>query len=238
VRQIKGVHMPLSDKYDQFYKSSLSKEALQDVVVRGWPRNRVEAIVAMGGKGDCILDIGCGNGYLLYQFRKSFQKLFGLEYSAHRLAQASVNLEDFNFVPLHGSVEDMSAIEANSIDRIVSADTIEHVPDVYLAAREMYRVLKPRGTLVINTPNIAFVKKRVILCIGRFPATSQPNEGIGGDILFDGGHLHYFTFRSLRIILQNAGFSMLRKIGYGRFGYIHHIRPTLLSVGVQWLAVK
>lgn len=230
--------MSLSEKYDQFYNSSLSKEQLQDVVVRGWPRNRVEAIVAMGGKGDCILDIGCGNGHLLYQFRDSFKKLVGLEYSAHRLSQAKANLIDFNFVPLQGSAEDMSTIETNSVDRIVSADTVEHVPDVYLAAKEMYRVLKPNGTLVINTPNIAFIKKRLLLCLGRFPATSQPNEGIGSDILYDGGHLHYFTFRSLRIILQNAGFSMIRKIGYGRFGYLHQIWPTLLSGGVQWVAVK
>jgi hypothetical protein len=39
--------------------------------------------------------------------------------------------------------------------------------------------------------------------------------------LFDGGHLHYFTFRSLRIALQKAGFAALRQIGYGRFGYLH-----------------
>jgi len=120
----------------------------------------------------------------------------------------------------------------------VSADTIEHVSDVYAALKEMYRVLKPGGILVINTPNIAFVKKRLLLVLGRFPSTSQPNEGIGDDVLFDGGHLHYFTFRSLQIALQKAGFATLRKIGYGRFGYLHQTWPALLSGGVQWVAVK
>ena len=102
----------------------------------------------------------------------------------------------------------------------------------------MYRILKPKGTLVINTPNIAFLKKRLLLCLGRFPATSQPNEGTGSDILYDGGHLHYFTFISLKIILQNAGFQMVRKIGYGQFGYFHRLWPALLSGGVQWVATK
>ena len=74
--------------------------------------------------------------------------------------------------------------------------------------------------------------------IGRFPSTSQPNEGIGNDILFDGGHLHYFTYRSLRIVLEKAGFQMIKKIGYGTFGKIHNIYPTLLSGGVQWVAQK
>lgn len=230
--------MTLSEKYDSYYASSQTKEQLPDVVVRGWPRNRTEAIIAMGGRGDTILDIGCGNGYLLYQFRNSYEKLVGLEYSPQRLSQAKINLAEFNFVPLNGSAENMNQIESNSMDRVISADTIEHIPDVYLAAKEMYRVLKPGGLLVINTPNIAFIKKRLLLCLGRFPSTSQPNEGIGSEILFDGGHLHYFTFRSLRLVLEKAGFSMTKKIGYGKFGYINNIYPALLSGGVQWVAKK
>lgn len=234
----KGCVMGMSSKYDEFYNSSHEKEDLPDVVVKGWPRNRVEAIVAVGGQGECILDIGCGNGFLLYQFRTSYRKLVGLEYSAHRLAQARINLADYDFVPVEGSAENMSEIGSNSIDRIISADTIEHIPDVYAAAAEMFRVLKPGGMLVINTPNIAFVKKRALLCIGRFPSTSQPNEGIGSDILYDGGHLHYFTFRALRIVLQRAGFVMTRKMGYGKLGSLHNIWPSLMSGGVQWVAYK
>ena len=132
----------------------------------------------------------------------------------------------------------MIQIESESIDRIISADTIEHIPDVYVAVAEMFRVLKPGGYLVINTPNIAFIKKRLLLLLGRFPSTSQANEGIGSDILFDGGHLHYFTFRSLRILLEKAGFEMTKKIGYGKLGKIHDIYPSLLSGGVQWVARK
>lgn len=230
--------MDFSNKYDEFYDSSLEKEEFDTITVSGLPKNRVEAIVAMGGSGERILDIGCGNGYLLYQFRNSFNSLVGLEFSKHRLLQAKINMADCDFTAVQGSAENMSEIVTNSIDRIVSADTIEHIPDVYSAIDEMYRVLKPGGILVMNTPNIAFVKKRLLLCFGRFPSTSQPNEGLGSDVLYDGGHLHYFTFRSLRLLLQRSGFIVDRKIGYGRLGFIHNIWPELLSGGVQFVARK
>lgn len=230
--------MSMSDKYDEFYSSSQVKEPLCALSVRRWPRNRAEAIIAVEGSGDSILDIGCGNGHLLYQFANRFSKLVGLELSKGRLSQAAINLADFDFVPYLGSAENMHSIESDSIDRIVSADTIEHIPDLYAATSEMCRVLKPGGIVVINTPNIAFIKKRITLLLGYFPATSQRNEGLGGDVLFDGGHFHYLTFRSLSLLLVRAGFRIEKKIGYGPLGRLHNIWPELLSGGAEVVAVK
>ena len=230
--------MSLSEQYDSFYKTALVKETLAEVRVQGWPKNRVEAILHSTGSGNTVLDVGCGNGHLLYQLRHRFKKLVGLEYSAHRLEQAKLNLSDNAFVPVLGSAEDMSEIASLSVDCIVSADTIEHVPDVYPAAAELFRVLRPGGILVINTPNIAFIKKRMLLLMGRFPSTSQKNEGLGSDILFDGGHLHYFTFRSLSLLLERAGFVIEQSIGFGKLGPLHNIHPRLMSGGVQLVARK
>lgn len=230
--------MSLSEQYDSFYKSELIKETFEKIELTGWPRNRVEAILHSAGSGDTVLDVGCGNGHLLHQLADRYRKLVGLEYSAHRLDHAKLNLPVDRFVPVLGSAEHMAELTSGSIDCIVSADTIEHVPDVYQAAAELFRVLKPGGKLVINTPNIAFIKKRALLLLGRFPSTSQPNEGLGSDILFDGGHLHYFTFRSLSLLLERAGFVIEQRVGYGALGRIHDFYPPLLSGGVQLVARK
>lgn len=200
----------MQNQYDRFYAAGLTREVIPSITVRGWPKNRLEAVVVAGGEGERLLDIGCGAGHLLYQFRNKFKNLIGLEYSSHRLALAKINLAELSFTPLLGSAERLTDLAPDSIDQIVSTDTIEHIPDVYQAVGEMYRVLRPAGRLVINTPNVAFIKKRFQLLIGRFPSTFQPNEGISGDILYDGGHLHYFTVRSLRLILKNMALKSKR----------------------------
>ena len=73
--------MSLSDKYDQLYMTDLEVSALVDYPIRTWPLNKMEAIVAVAGAGHSILDIGCGDRSLLYQFRHCHTCLIGLEYS-------------------------------------------------------------------------------------------------------------------------------------------------------------
>lgn len=234
--------MGLSKQYDSFYRSAMKKEPFSDIVLNEWPRDRVESILHVAAKyvscSKSVLDIGCGNGHLLFQLRAKFEQLFGLEISLQRLKQAEINLAGLPFIPVSGTAENMDTIESGLIDCIVSADTIEHIPDVYKATAEMLRVLKPGGLLIINTPNIAFIKKRILLAFGRFPSTSQSNEGLGSEILFDGGHLHYFSFRSLSLLLQRAGFHVEDTLGYGKLGRIHNFYPPLLSGGVQLVAKK
>ena len=68
--------------------------------------------------------------------------------------------------------------------------------------------------------------------------TSQSNGGFGCDVLFDGGHLRYFTFRSLSILLTRAGFEIEKRVGYGKLCRFHHLYPPLLGGGAKLAARK
>ncbi len=69
---------------------------------------------------------------------------------------------------------------------------------------EIKRVIKPGVTLVLITPNFRKLKNILILIFnGVFPKTS------GDPIGWDGGHLHYFTYRDIKYILTKCGFKTL-----------------------------
>lgn len=233
----------MEKKYNKFYKDKSVNIDSDNYIntAEKFPLDRVQSIIHSVNKLNKInvmLEVGCGDGDLLLALRGKYTKCIGLEYSRLRLERAGKKLKNIDFTGIKGSAEDMKIIPSNSIDCIVSADTIEHIPDVYSTADEMFRVLKPKGVIIINTPNIAFIKKRFQLLFGKFPSTSQPNEGFGDDIMYDGGHLHYFTFSSLSKLLTRSGFIVQELTGYGPLGFVHNIYPKLLSGGAQIVAVK
>jgi len=125
-------------------------------------------------------------------------------------------------------------------DCVVCADVIEHVIDPIKAVRDLAYICAPDAQLLMSTPNIAFLPRRMELLCGRFPATSRPthqSEGFarpsGNTVLLDGGHLHYFTFSSLSELLRIGGFEVIEYYGFGRVApRLRHVWPSLLSGNV------
>jgi hypothetical protein len=82
------------------------------------------------------------------------------------------------------------------------------------------QLLRPGGFVFIEAPNTAKFTRRAKLLLGRSPAIASRNEGLstyeGNPVmLLDEGHLHYFTFRSLSLmLLERCGFSRVEKLGY------------------------
>lgn len=105
-------------------------------------------------------------------------------------------------------------------DAILMVHLIEHLIDPLGAMSSLRKMLKPGGFVYIDTPNIAKYSRRLKLLAGRFPSTASTNEGLttyyGDNVdLFDEGHLHYFTYRSLSLMLtRRCEFSRVEKLGY------------------------
>jgi len=229
----------LRDAYDNVYPRGVTGV---DVGVGGWPRDRYQVLVRFAGEGTRVLDVGCGDGEVLAALAGRFPALAGVELSANRAANARERLSRYtsNFMIIEGNLEHGLPFSDESFDAVLWADVIEHVVDVFGAMQELARVLARGGRLVTVTPNVAGIRKRLKLMRGRFPSTSGGDEGLAvrdGE-LFDGGHLHYFTFASVEALYRRVGLVPERRVGFGNFGRLHNVRPTLLSGEVAVVGTK
>ena len=100
--------------------------------------------------GQRVLDVACGSGFGLEMLLAAGAQPIGIDYAADALTHINTDARlvraDAMCLPLHSA----------SVDQVVSLETIEHVPDAAALVREIRRVLKPGGLLVLSTPNRTF----------------------------------------------------------------------------------
>ncbi len=102
--------------------------------------------------GRKLLDVGCGTGYFLKILKKDWE-VFGVDISQKAITMSrSRGLENI----IQGSIEKLPYAN-DSFDVILVLDVIEHVKNDVLALSEVYRVLKPNGIAVFNTPAFKFL---------------------------------------------------------------------------------
>ncbi len=92
--------------------------------------------------GFCVLDFGCGGGYLLKALNCG-QKI-GVEINPAARSQAAAN-----GIRCHSTLE---TVEDGIADVVISNHALEHVPFPIEALRQIRRKLKPTGTLALCVP--------------------------------------------------------------------------------------
>lgn len=101
-----------------------------------------------------ILDLGCGTGYNIdYMKQAGYTNCLGLDFTFDALKYCKNR--DIDDVVCADTIQIPFA--DNSFDVITSLDMIEHIEDDSSAIREMHRVLKPGGQLIIFTPAYQFL---------------------------------------------------------------------------------
>ena len=215
--------MRLADHYDRKYRSATVRRS---IAIREHPTDRFEMLVAVASRdaGGRYLEIGAGNGATVLALEPLYRELVATELSevrARELAAAVSNRPNIR-VLRHDIETDRLDYPDEHFDTVAISAVIEHLVDPIRALQAIHRVVRPGGRVLIDTPNIAKWTRRLKLALGYFPSTASLDEGLTAydrrtpTELYDDGHFHYFTVRSLsRICTERARFSSVRVHGYG-----------------------
>ena len=151
-------------------------------------------------EGGTLLDVGGATGNLGYALRDRFQRRYTYDI-AEGCADAAQRKGNI-FIRGNADVDGLSYFAGEEVDLICALDFIEHILDPERFARECYRVLKPDGMVLINTPNIQFWRHLdSLVCKGVFPHTSGDRE------VYHGGHVAFYNYQDMQRIFSAAGFT-------------------------------
>lgn len=224
--------------YDEMYGSDA--KPITEIPPRKFPVTRWEFAVTHSPGGDAVADIGCGGGDVLYSMRHKYRRLVGFEVSPRRIETARKSLLGSSAELYSQPFDEEFALPA-SVDTCICLDVLDHMIDARQALRNMYKIVKPDGRLILTVPNVARIDRRIKLLTGKFPSTSTGAQGVatlGNSSLFDGGKLHYFTFASLEALLREVGFARIQRYGIGRFGSLYNLYPQMLSGAIALVCQK
>jgi SAM-dependent methyltransferase len=201
------------------------------------PRDRHEASASLASGGSTLLEVGAGNGGVALALRPYYERVIVTEL----LPAVAEPLRGLGFDVHVGPIENGLPLAQESVDTLILNAVIEHLIDPICVLNELAALLKPGGEMIITTPNIASWRRRVKLVCGRFPSTASRNEGLTtyegvATDLYDEGHLHYFSFRSLETVLARCGLLAERRCGYP--GRLARAWPTLWSFDACVVARK
>lgn len=102
-------------------------------------------------KDKIVLDIACGEGYGSNILAKKAKYVFGIDISPEAIEHSSRKYRKENLKYIEGSALSIP-LENNSVDVVVSFETLEHLTQQDEMLQEFRRVLKEDGLLIISTP--------------------------------------------------------------------------------------
>lgn len=102
--------------------------------------------------GKTVLDIACGDGYGAAMLARHAAQVTGVDIDTPTVERARGKYVADNLRFLQGSATDIP-LDDDSVDLVISFETIEHLMEQDRMLYEIRRVLRPEGFLIISSPD-------------------------------------------------------------------------------------
>ncbi len=184
-------------------------EAERKALAKGF-RNRLQRLKGYAPSGR-LLDVGCALGFLLAEAQQLGWKPYGIDRAAYGINWARQNLGIENLFA--GRIADAPFPRA-SFDAVTMIDVLEHVTDPVKEITSIARLTKPGGIFMLDIWDIG--------------STTAKLAGPHWPIICPPDHLFYFDKKTIAMLLEMCGFSILSISRMGR-----HISPATLATKIS-----
>ena len=158
-----------------------------------------------------VCDLGCGNGYLAGRLGALGYSVTGVDASETGIAIAREfhGANEVRFVCAQLGKELVNALPGEKeFDLVVSSDVIEHLYRPSILVETAGRLLKPGGHFIVCTPYHGYLKNLALSVLNKWDA----HHGVH----WDGGHIKFFSAKTLSALVGRYGFIDLRFQYHGR----------------------
>jgi 2-polyprenyl-3-methyl-5-hydroxy-6-metoxy-1,4-benzoquinol methylase len=152
------------------------------------------------GRGQDVLDVGCGEGFLAEQIQQMGNHVTGIDVLPE--AKQQEFFDRYVSADLDRGVDpNTPELRGREFDKVLLLDVLEHLrqPDKLLQDCRIF--LKPNGHLIVSLPNIANITVRLMLLFGQFNYTERG--------ILDKTHLRFFTRKTAARILKANGYRVV-----------------------------
>lgn len=161
-----------------------------------------------------ILDVGCGNGALAASLMQKGYNVYGIDASETGIAIAKKNYgKDRFFVQNVESETITQALQNIPFDTIISTEVVEHLysPKQYMQFCHNILALSG-GHIIISTPYHGYLKNVALVFSGKLDNHFT--------VLWEGGHIKFFSKKTLSALMEQSGFEVVGFYGAGRLPYL------------------
>lgn len=164
-----------------------------------------------------IFEVGCGNGATANMLGQHGMQVTAIDPAVQGIEQAKKAFPEHCFV--QGSAYDDLVAEYGTFPAVLSLEVVEHCfwPRQY--AKTIFDLLVPGGVAIISTPYHGYWKNLLLALTGKFDQHWSP--------LWDGGHIKFWSEKTLSQLLVEVGFS---NVTFKRVGRIAPLAKSMIAI--------